>query len=98
MNNTIRIALVAVVIVIAQDAFAHDHAEHAREAAETKKGANCAAMKDMDASKMNSNDPVMKAMMLKCGNHTDANTTHSGHTHTHAAAMHAAQPDAHEAH
>ena len=93
MNNTIRIALSAAVLAIAQSAFAHDPAEHAREAAEAKKGANCAAMKNMDASKMNPNDPVMKAMMAQC-------SEQSGHTHTHsdAPASPMAMPDSHEAH
>lgn len=66
MNNTLRITLAAALLAITQGAFAHDPAEHAKEAEEAKKGADCAAMKDMDHSKMDMNDPVMKAMMTKC--------------------------------
>ena len=68
MNHRLRLrlTLAAAALVIAQGAFAHDPAEHAREAAAAKKGANCAAMKGMDASKLNPNDVVMKAMMAKC--------------------------------
>jgi hypothetical protein len=64
--TTTRITLAAALFSLAQIAFAHDPAEHAREAAEAKKGANCASMKDMDMSKTDPNDPVMKAMMAKC--------------------------------
>ena len=66
MNNTLRLTLAAALITVAQCALAHSAAEHAKEAADAKKGANCAAMKGMDASKMDPNDPVMKAMMAKC--------------------------------
>jgi hypothetical protein len=72
MNNTNRITLAAALLAVAQGAFAHDPAEHAREAAEAKKGANCAAMKDMDMSKTDPNDPVMKAMMAKCNKATQS--------------------------
>ena len=66
MNNAIRFTLAAALITVAQSTFAHDPAEHAKESAEAKQGANCAAMKDMDMTKTNPNDPVMKAMMAKC--------------------------------
>lgn len=66
MFTNTRITLAVALFSLAQIAFAHDPAEHAREAAEAKKGANCAAMKDMDMSKTDPNDPVMKAMMAKC--------------------------------
>lgn len=62
MNNTLRITLAAALFTVAQGAFAHDPAEHAKEAA-AKAGPNCAAM---DHSKMDMNDPVAKAMMAKC--------------------------------
>lgn len=67
MNNTLPLALAAALIAVAQAAFAHDPAEHAKEAAQAKKGANCAALKGMDRSKTDPNDVVMKAMMAKCG-------------------------------
>ncbi|TAM26538.1 MAG: hypothetical protein EPN60_09715 [Nevskiaceae bacterium] len=66
MNNVTRITLAAALLALTQGAFAHDPAEHAKEAADAKKGANCESMKGMDMSKMDPNDPVMKAMMAKC--------------------------------
>lgn len=66
MNITLRLTLAAALFSFAQGAFAHDPAEHAKEAADAKKGPNCAAMKNMDHSKMDPNDPVMKAMMARC--------------------------------
>ena len=42
--------------------FAHDPAEHTK----TVEAPDCAAMKKMDHSKMDMNDPVMQAMMKKC--------------------------------
>ena len=47
-------------------AYAHDPKEHAKEATAKNAAPDCAAMKDMDHSKMDPNDPVMKAMMAKC--------------------------------
>jgi hypothetical protein len=66
MNNTLRLTLTAALVAVSQGAFAHDPAEHAKEAAEARKGADCAAMSKMDMSKMDPNDAVMKAMMAKC--------------------------------
>ena len=94
MKNTIRIALTVVSFAFAQGAFAHDPAEHAREAAEAKKGADCAAMKKMDMSKMDVNDPIMKAMMTKCAQHSEGQHEHAGHSHADApAAASTAKPD-----
>jgi len=66
MNNTLRLTLAAALFTLTQGAFAHDPAEHAKEAEEAKAKANCDAMKKMDMSKMDPNDAVMKAMMAKC--------------------------------
>ena len=98
MNNAIRITLCAAALVITQAAFAHDPAEHAREAAEAKKGANCAAMKNMDMSKMNPNDPVMKAIMAKCAQHADGHDAHTGHVDAPATAAPATKSDTHGDH
>ena len=54
------IALPALVLTLT--AQAHDPKEHMNE----KQTPDCAAMKEMDHSKMNMNDPVMQAMMQKC--------------------------------
>lgn len=66
MTNILRLTLAAALLTLAQSAFAHDPAEHEKEAAAAKAGPDCAAMKSMDHSKMDMNDPVMKAMMSKC--------------------------------
>ena len=66
MKYTFTTTLAAAFLSIAQGALAHDPAEHAKEAAAAKAGPNCEAMKSMDHSKMDPNDPVMKAMMAKC--------------------------------
>lgn len=66
MNNTLRFTLAAALFTVAHGAFAHDPAEHAKEAEEAKAKANCDAMKKMDMSKLDPNDAVMKAMMVKC--------------------------------
>ena len=66
MTNTLRLTLAAAMLTLAQSTFAHDPAEHEKEAAAVKAGPNCEAMKTMDHSKMEMNDPVMKAMMTKC--------------------------------
>ncbi len=56
-----------------QVVWAHDPAEHAKEAAE-----KCAAMQKMDMSKMDmskmdSKDPAMQSMMQKCAKKTSTN-------------------------
>jgi len=66
MNKLIRCTLIATLALTAQAAFAHDPKEHEKEAAEQKAAPDCAAIKDMDMSKMDMNDPVMKAMHDKC--------------------------------
>ncbi|MBR9910260.1 MAG: hypothetical protein GYB33_07900 [Gammaproteobacteria bacterium] len=54
--------LILVALGAAFSAQAHDPKEHMKDA----KKPDCAAMKNMDHSKMNMNDPVMQAMMKKC--------------------------------
>ncbi|MES2883730.1 MAG: hypothetical protein V4709_02930 [Pseudomonadota bacterium] len=66
MNDTLRITLAVALLSITQSALAHDPAEHAKDAEIAKAGPDCAAMKTMDHSKMDVNDPVMKAMMIRC--------------------------------
>ncbi|SEQ17852.1 hypothetical protein SAMN04488038_104192 [Solimonas aquatica] len=73
MNKTLRLVSIVALGAFAQLASAHDPAEHAKEAAAKNAAPDCAAMNNMDSSKMDMNDPVMKAMMAKCGgmNHDD---------------------------
>ncbi|MDM4771401.1 hypothetical protein [Solimonas sp. SE-A11] len=66
MNTLFRSTLVAAAVLFAQGSWAHDPAEHAKEAAAAKAGPDCASMKNMDMSKMDMNDPVAKAMHEKC--------------------------------
>jgi len=54
--------LVLAALGAAFSAQAHDPKEHMKDA----ENPNCAAMKDMDHSKMDMNDPVMQAMMKQC--------------------------------
>lgn len=62
-----HIALTSVLIMLAgQATWAHDPAEHAKEAAEAKASANCANMHKMHISTMKADDPVLQAMMKKC--------------------------------
>lgn len=77
MTNTLRFGLAASLFAIAQMAAAHDPAEHAKEAAAAKAGPNCAAMREMDHSKTDPNDPVLKAMMSKCAKANKGGTGHA---------------------
>lgn len=54
--------LVLAALGVAFSAQAHDPKEHMKDA----ENPNCVAMKDMDHSKMDMNDPVMQAMMKQC--------------------------------
>ncbi|MAS36268.1 MAG: hypothetical protein CL610_19850 [Anaerolineaceae bacterium] len=59
---------------VAFSAQAHDPKEHMKDA----ESPNCAAMKDMDHSKMDMNDPVMQAMVKQCVKDSQkGNTDHS---------------------
>ncbi len=63
MKSLTRTTLIAAFLFTAQGALAHDPKEHEKEAAAAKAGPDCASM---DMSKMDMNDPVMKAMHDKC--------------------------------
>jgi hypothetical protein len=63
MKTRFQIALVIALVAPSLPAFAHDPSQHK---AHESSGPDCAAMKDMDMSKMDMNDPVMKAMHDKC--------------------------------
>jgi hypothetical protein len=55
-------ALILSNVLMVAPSFAHDPAEHAK----TAETPDCDAMKKMDHSKMDMNDPVMQALMKKC--------------------------------
>ncbi len=84
------------VAMYAATAFAHDPKEHEAESAKP----DCAAMKNMDVSKMDKNDPVVKAMLQKCQNelnddgHSEEHSTDDSH-HSDDSSAHA---DTHSLH
>lgn len=70
--------LVLAALGVAISAQAHDPKEHMKDA----KKPDCTAMKNMDHSKMDKNDPVMQAMMKQCMKEIDQNKAH-GEEHNH---------------
>lgn len=82
-NNLVALSLIAATFSV--PAFAHDPAEHKKEAAAA---ADCSKMKSMDMSKMDANDPVMKAMQKKCNEQMKHEAME--HEHEHQEAKHAA--------
>ncbi len=56
---------------VAFSAQAHDPKEHMKN----NEKPNCAALKEMDTSKMDNNDPVMQAMMKQCMNNMDKDSS-----------------------
>ncbi len=81
--TAVRAATAGLLAFSMQGAFAHDPAEHAKEAAAAKAGPDCVAMNKMDMSKMDMKDPVMQAMMKKCMSTGDKGKSmemqHDGH-------------------
>ncbi|MBN8717682.1 MAG: hypothetical protein J0I72_07820 [Stenotrophomonas sp.] len=65
-------------LFLAMNAPAHDPKEHMKEAQQKP---DCAAMKGMDHSKMDMNDPVMQAMMQKCMKDMHQDSSASNGTH-----------------
>lgn len=61
-NLVITISTLFSISALASNALAHEPEKHMKDAEKP----NCAAMKDMDDSKMDMNDPVMQAMMKQC--------------------------------
>lgn len=91
MTNGSRFLSILALSLLLPLAYAHDPKEHAKEAAAKNAGPDCAAMKDMDHSKMDPNDPVMKAMMAKCASapgHTGMDHGAIGQPHGTAAEPH----------
>ncbi len=99
MNHSTRFLSILVLSVSIPLGYAHDPKEHAKEAAAAKAGPDCAAMKDMDHSKMDPNDPVMKAMMAKCGgDHADMDMKGMDHGAAGKPAGGSAEPHDHGSH
>lgn len=61
-NKYLSPVLALTVLGVAFSAYSHDPKEHMKDVEKP----NCAAMKDMDHSNMDMNDPVMQAMMKQC--------------------------------
>lgn len=67
-------------LMLAFSVQAHEPQKHMKEAEKP----DCAAMKNMDSSKMDKDDPVMQAMMQKCMNEIhqgefEQDDSHDGH-------------------
>ena len=77
MKNRCIFLLTIVTTLFTVSAQAHDPAMHEKEA----KTADCDQMKNMDMSKMDPNDPVMKAMHEKCAAGTKHEPTDKGNMH-----------------
>lgn len=80
MKTTIR-ALALLPLALALSAQAHDPNEPMKDA----EPPNCSAMKDMDHSRMDRDDPVMQAMMKQCSkgmhhDHSDEGKSHDSHS------------------
>lgn len=93
MKRITHLCSILALVVAAPLAFAHDPAEHAKEAAAKNAAPDCAAIKDRDHSKMDPNDPVTQALMARCGKAG----VHTGMDHGKAGSA-SAKPDAHGGH
>ena len=58
----ISVSAILALSLLSSSVMAHDPALHKK----TAEKPNCAAMKDMDHSELETDDPVMRAMMAKC--------------------------------
>lgn len=80
----LTIALAVAAAFVAAPAFAHDPKEHEKEAAAKNAGPDCAKLKAMDTSKLDPNDPVVKALQLKCARAAaQGGKADDGHAHDH---------------
>lgn len=77
MKNRFVFALTVATTMFTISAHAHDPAMHEKEA----KAADCSQMNNMDMSKMDPNDPVMKAMHERCAAGTKHEPTDKGGMH-----------------
>ena len=73
-NIQVTICLLLVSFFSIASVHAHDPSEHTAKREKPK----CEAMKNMDHSKMDANDPIMMAMMKKCMREGSAENHHAG--------------------
>lgn len=73
MNKLISTSIASAFLLNTMQSFAHDPSLHQQNAQKPE----CASMKNMDMSKVDMNDPVMKAMHDKCMGAAD----HDGDDH-----------------
>lgn len=66
MKALLTLAFSIALAAAVSPALAHDPSKHQEQGATAP---DCSSMKDMDMSKMDMNDPVMKAMHDKCMSH-----------------------------
>ncbi len=65
MKNHLSMALSLTLAVLSGPTLAHDPNEHEQKDAAAP---DCSSLKDMDANKMDMNDPLMKALHDQCKN------------------------------
>jgi len=65
-KQTISLSIFFALSIVSISTIAHDPSLHKK----TAEKPNCAAMKDMDHSELETDDPVMRAMMAKCRSQT----------------------------
>jgi len=87
--KTFSPVIALVVLGAAFSAQAHDPKEHMKNAEKP----DCAAMKDMDHSKMDMKDPVVQAMMKKCMKAMHDHKDMHHHDDEHEASEHEHQND-----
>lgn len=76
MKTRFALAACITLYAVSLPALAHDPKEHLKEGGTAP---DCAKMRDMDMSKMDMNDPVMKAMHAKCMNQANHDTKAVSH-------------------
>jgi hypothetical protein len=78
-KKAITFAIALSTLAFTLPAQAHDPSEHTKDA----ESPNCAAIKNMDHSKMDMKDPVVQAIMKQCmkDGHHDENAESDGNEH-----------------
>lgn len=73
MNNHLSIALSLTLAALSCSTLAHDPSTHEQKDATSP---DCSSLKDKDASKMDMNDPLMRALHDQCKNATSHDRLH----------------------
>lgn len=75
MNRLFKLATSITILGLSCSVLAHDPSLHKQEGAPP----NCTAFKNMDQSKMDSNDPIMQAMIKQCSQYHHDTITDNNH-------------------